>query len=97
MRDKPYVEFGLELRKIREKWNLTLQQVVDEIGMNSTQNLSAVENGTTLLEELYHKKFCKLFGLNVEEFGAKIDKLRKERRLFLQKEKIHRKKLGMVK
>jgi hypothetical protein len=94
-----YFEYiGKQLSGIVERSGLTMWQVVDHLGMNSTQTLSAVLAGRTLLQPRYHERFAELFKDEIpdkEAFYKKIDDAHRRRdvEIFQEKRVGKRKKI----
>lgn len=65
--ERPYVNFGAYIKSIRETTSLTQKQTSEAIGLSSKQAYNLIENGFTLLQPRYQKKFCKLFNIPESE------------------------------
>jgi hypothetical protein len=90
MSENYFEPIGKQLSGIIERSGLTLQQVINHIGMNNTQTLSAVLAGRTLLQPRYHERFAELFKDEIpdkEAFYKKIDDAHRRRDVEILKEK----------
>jgi len=90
MSENHFEYIGKQLSGIIERSGLTMLQVVNHIGMNNIQTLSAVLAGRNLLQPRYHERFAELFKDEIpdkEAFYKKIDDAHRRRDVEILQEK----------